>query len=82
MCSAADDPTQYDDPTRYDESLPFPPLPPGYSLEIHPHRKFKYRSLWDVRIYKDGVRLWGRAYYNVPAGIREAQRWAWAAVDE
>lgn len=54
------------------------PLPPGYSLEVRPQRVHRLRCLWAVRVLDaDGRRLFGRAYYNVAAGIVEAQRWTW-----
>jgi hypothetical protein len=54
------------------------PLPRGYRLEVTPQREHRYRSLWNVRVFKDGERVHGRSYYNVAAGIRAAQAWAWA----
>ena len=61
------------------------PMPPGYSLEVTPQRKYKYRTLWNVRVFRDGPngeleRVYGRAVYNIAAGIRMAQRWAWDRV--
>jgi hypothetical protein len=54
------------------------PMPPGYSLEVTPQRKYKYRNLWSVRVFKDGERVWGRAYYSPAHGVVAAQKWAWA----
>ena len=58
------------------------PLPPGYRLDVRPQRKFKHRNLWNIRVLDEaGNRLYGRAYYNVAAGIVDAQRWAWLRSD-
>jgi hypothetical protein len=54
------------------------PMPPGYSLQIQPQRKHKHRNLWDIRVMRDGERVWGRAYYNPAVGIVVAQANAWA----
>jgi hypothetical protein len=54
------------------------PMPPGYKLSVRPQREHKYRSLWSVVVSDEsGSRIHGRAYYNLAAGIRAAQRWAW-----
>jgi hypothetical protein len=53
------------------------PLPAGYRLEVTPQRRYKYRNLWSVRVFKDGDRVWGRAFYSPAHGIVAAQRWAW-----
>jgi hypothetical protein len=49
------------------------PLPPGYRLVVTPQRKYRYRSLWAVRLFHDGTEVWSRAYYNVAVGIIQAQ---------
>lgn len=54
------------------------PMPPGYVLTVEPQRQFKYRSLWNVRVWRDGERVWGRAYYSIVYGIVGAQTAAWA----
>lgn len=53
------------------------PMPPGYRLAVAPQRKFRYRALWSVRVLRDGERVWGKAFYQVGAGIRMAHGWAW-----
>jgi hypothetical protein len=53
------------------------PMPPGYSLEVTPQRKYKYRNLWSVQVLFEGERIYGVAVYNVAAGIRMAQKAAW-----
>jgi hypothetical protein len=55
------------------------PLPPGYTLQVEPQRKHLYRSLWSVRVFRDGERIWGRAYYNPALGIAAAQKVAWVS---
>jgi hypothetical protein len=55
------------------------PLPPGYSMTVEPQRKHKYRNLWSVRVFRDGERIWGRAYYNPALGIAAAQKVAWVS---
>lgn len=54
------------------------PMPPGYRLSVTPQRQHKYRSLWSVRVMRDGERVFGRAYYNPAAGIVVAQAVAWS----
>ena len=54
------------------------PMPPGYELSLTVQRPHLYRSLWNVRVLRDGERVWGRAYYSVARGIVDAQREAWA----
>lgn len=53
-------------------------LPPGFTLDVHPQRQHRYRALWDIRVLRDGERVWGRAFYDVAAGIDAARREAWA----
>jgi hypothetical protein len=64
-------------PTDVQTLVDHAPMPPGYELRVEPQRRHKYRSLWNVRVFKDGERVWGRAYYNVAAGIRAGQSDAW-----
>ncbi len=54
------------------------PVPPGYRLEVTVQRKFLRRSLWNVRIFREDERVWGRAYYNPAVGIVKAQAVAWS----
>jgi hypothetical protein len=54
------------------------PMPSGFTLSVTTQRKFKQRSLWNVRVWRDGHRVWGRALYSPALGIVMAQRWAWA----
>jgi hypothetical protein len=53
------------------------PMPPGYTLTAEPQRKHLLRSLWAVRVFLDGERVYGRSWYNPAQGIVAAQRWAW-----
>ena len=53
-------------------------VPDGYRITVKPQRRFANRSLWAVRVHRDGKRVFGRAFYNVAAGIVVAQAWAWA----
>lgn len=52
-------------------------MPPGYTLHVKPQRRFTNRSLWAVRVKKDGDRIWGRAFYNPAVGIAVALAVAW-----
>lgn len=60
-----------------DELVAAASLPPGYSLQVKPQRRFANRSLWAVRVKKDGDRIWGRAFYNPAVGIAVAMAVAW-----
>jgi hypothetical protein len=53
------------------------PMPPGFTLTVEPQRRHLLRSLWAVRVFRDGERVWGRAVYSPAQGIVMAQRWAW-----
>lgn len=66
-------------PEAVQELVAETPMPPGYRLAVEPQRQHKYRALWSVRVLDEaGNRLWGRAYYQVGAGVRQAHGWAWS----
>lgn len=67
-------------PTDVQTLVDAAPLPPGYTMTVTPQRKYAYRNLWDGRVFKDGVRVFGRAAYNPAALIRMCQQWAWDRV--
>ena len=69
-------------PAEVAELIDAAKLPEGYSLEVKPQRQFEARNLWSIRIFKDDMRVWGRATYpsSLPAAIRRAAEIAWEIV--
>ena len=64
-------------PEAVQELVAETPMPPGYRLQVEPQRKFKYRALWAVQVWRGDEKVRGRAWYSVGAGVRDAHQWAW-----
>ena len=60
-----------------DELVAAASMPPGYALTATPRRKFKYRSLWEIRVIRGDEQVFARSFYNPPVGIAVATAVAW-----